>query len=198
MQPPVTRCELQKCLDYPSISTSVHIKSNLIKRKTRLFRISICYTNVCQCQFEQLPGNNFGNNSDISYPNSTGPGYKMRLRQYLTESFDQNLIPTSHSLSDETLSRGPVFLDALKSEPLPVEPSVLLDIKPQNHKPTGPVLVIAKEHGHKQYFYSLWMHQRGFCAYATCTKFVCAACADPESRSSRSVVQLFKVCKGHQ
>ena len=28
---------------------------------------------------------------------------------------------------------------------------VLLDIKPQNHKLTRPVLDIAKEHGHKQY-----------------------------------------------
>ena len=29
---------------------------------------------------------------------------------------------------------------------------MLLDIKPQNHKPAQPVLAIAKEHGHKQIF----------------------------------------------
>ena len=45
-----------------------------------------------------------------------------------------------------------VFLDALKLEPLLVEPLNTPGHKkqPQNHKPTRQVLVIAKEHGHKQ------------------------------------------------
>ena len=47
-------------------------------------------------------------------------------------------------------SRGPVFWGALKSQPLPVEPSPGAPGHKQtpNHKPTGPVLVIANEHGH--------------------------------------------------
>ena len=59
-------------------------------------------------------------------------------------------ISGSPSLSDETLSWGPIFWEALKSDPLPVEPSGAPGYKQQDHKPTRPVLVIAKEHGHKQ------------------------------------------------
>ena len=40
----------------------------------------------------------------------------------LVNQGSQVRFPASPSLSDETLSRCPVFLDALKPEPLPVEP----------------------------------------------------------------------------
>ena len=51
----------------------------------------------------------------------------MSLRGVMDESLDlypgvPSSIPGSSSLSDETLSRGPVFCDALKLEPLSVEP----------------------------------------------------------------------------
>ena len=48
-------------------------------------------------------------------------------------------IPGSTSLSDETLSYSPVFLDALKSEQLPVEHSGVPGHR--TTKPTRPVLV---------------------------------------------------------
>ena len=69
------------------------------------------------------------------------------LMLHAQNSGSQVRFPASPSLSGETLSRG-----ALKSEPLPVEPSGAPGHKkpPQNYKPTRPVLIKAKEHGHKQ------------------------------------------------
>ena len=50
--------------------------------------------------------------------------------------FSQVRFPASPSRSGETLSRGPVFLDALKREPLSVEPSGAPGHK--NHKTINP------------------------------------------------------------
>ena len=65
-------------------------------------------------------------------------------------------IPGSPSLSNETLSCGPVLGDALKPEPLPVELLGAPGYKThKTHKPTGPVLVTAKEQPHTIVFYWL-------------------------------------------
>ena len=68
--------------------------------------------------------------------------------------------PASPSLSDETKSRGPIFWNTLKQQPLPVENRMLV----KYHKPTRPVLVIAKEYGHNQENYisgSLYLVNQG-------------------------------------
>ena len=73
------------------------------------------------------------------------------IRLCLVNQGSQARFPASPSLSDETLSHGPSSSewDALKPEPLPFEPSGAHGQK-INHKPTRPVLFIAKEHGPQQ------------------------------------------------
>ena len=49
---------------------------------------------------------------------------------------------------------------------------MLLDIKPQNHKPTRRVLVIAKEHGQKQIFAHYLLYRHYFSWFSEMAGFV--------------------------
>ena len=60
-----------------------------------------------------------------------------------------NLSLPSPSLSDKTFSRCPVFLDALKPEPLPVEPSGVPGHRTTKAKTHPASSGTAKGHGHK-------------------------------------------------